>query len=190
MNDTTEMAATEQAETEQPAPGGGFTRVLAVLDHSSDGRYAGAFAAVVADQFGGTVTTVHVSETKTRHRRAAMSAAARPIDNVQSSMTCLIGGPTMGARNRELSRRIADAARASGADVIVLGMDRHRLARHRPAAQSLRALVAEATDVAVLQAPPTVAHQSDGTDSLGRATLDPLSVEATGTLHKGRYAGV
>jgi nucleotide-binding universal stress UspA family protein len=177
---------TMKTKTEAAPGNGGFRHVLAVIDESGDGRHAAAFAAVVADQFGAAVTTVEVRETKARHRSGVVHGL---VGSGQTPGRCDVTGPTVGARNHELSGQIAAAAGAVGADVIVLGMDRHRLARHR-LAPSLRALVAEASDVAALQAPPVPVHEEPGTLAHDRPGIDPLGVEVTGTLHKGRYAGV
>ena len=177
---------TMRKNTEPAAPNGGFRHVLAVVDGSGDGRHAAAFAAVVADQFGAVVTTVEINETKSRHRSGAVHGLA---GSGHEAAVCTVSGPTIGARHRELSGQIAAAARASGADVIVLGMDRHRLARHR-LTPSLRALIAEASEVAVLQAPPITAHEENETRARERSGVDPLGAEVTGTLAKGRYAGV
>ena len=65
---------------------------------------------------------------------------------------CAVSGPTVGARSHTLAEEVARAADGFGADVVVLGLSRSRLARHR-VAPSLRSLVAQATEVPVLLAP-------------------------------------
>jgi hypothetical protein len=70
----------------------------------------------------------------------------------------VVGASTLGARNRQLVRGIAEAAEDFGADVIVLGFDRRRLAGHR-LAPSLREQVMRGTDVPVLVTP---SPQADG----------------------------
>jgi nucleotide-binding universal stress UspA family protein len=57
-----------------------------------------------------------------------------------------------GARNEAVVREVANAAVAFGADVIVLGCDRRRLARHR-LGHSLREALTRATDLPVLVVP-------------------------------------
>jgi nucleotide-binding universal stress UspA family protein len=59
-----------------------------------------------------------------------------------------------GARYDVVVREVADAAVAFGADVIVLGCDRRRLARHR-LGHSLRETLTRATDLPVLVVPGT-----------------------------------
>ena len=61
-------------------------------------------------------------------------------------------------RNRQLVQGIADSASAFGADVIVLGIERRRLVRHRLAA-SLRELVTRATELPVLVPPAPSARR-------------------------------
>ena len=65
-----------------------------------------------------------------------------------------------GERNRQLVRRVAESALAFEADVIVLGVDRRRLAGHR-LTPSLRELLTRATELPVLVAPerPEVAEE-------------------------------
>jgi hypothetical protein len=64
----------------------------------------------------------------------------------------MVSASTLGARNRQLVRGIADAAADFGADVIVLGFDRPRLTGHR-LAPSLREQIMRVTDLPVLVAP-------------------------------------
>jgi nucleotide-binding universal stress UspA family protein len=59
-----------------------------------------------------------------------------------------------GARKDATVHEVADAAVAFGADVIVLGCDRRRLARHR-LGHSLRETLTRATDLPVLVVPGT-----------------------------------
>ncbi len=72
--------------------------------------------------------------------------------------------------------------------MIVLGLSRSRLARHR-LAPNLRSLVAQATEVPVLLAPIAWGEATDGRiDQV--PDIDPLSAERVGLASKGRYAGV
>ena len=63
-----------------------------------------------------------------------------------------VSGATRGARNQQLVSGIAEAARTFGADLIVMGIDQHRLARNR-FSRSVREQLTAATDVPVLMAP-------------------------------------
>jgi len=100
-----------------------FRRMLVAIDESPT---AEAAVALVAEWVDGT--------------------GAAPVQELE------VGAPTLGARNRQLVHGIAEAAADFGADVIVLGFDRRRLAGHR-LAPSLRELIMRATEVPVLVAP-------------------------------------
>jgi nucleotide-binding universal stress UspA family protein len=176
----------------------GFRRVLVVTDGSDEGRAATRYAADLSGQFGGTVATVTVTEAKARQRSgqldgqlAAPAVAADPATAGQvaaSRVICTVSGPTVGARNHTLAQEVAEAAAGFGADVIVLGLSRARLARHR-LAPSLRSLVAQATEAPVLLA-PVVWGQETKTEAGRVPAIDPLSAERTALVRRGRYAGV
>jgi nucleotide-binding universal stress UspA family protein len=72
-----------------------------------------------------------------------------------------ISAPVPHLRNRRLVTGIADAARTLGADVIVLGLEHRRMARHR-FARSFRALLARTTDLPVM-IPPRLRPADAGT---------------------------
>lgn len=127
----------------------GFRRVLLVRDESGEGRAAARYAADLSDQFGGTVATLEVVETKARHRAGPGDSRARCGPGI---WTCAVSGPTEGARSHTLAEEIGRTAEGFGADLVVLGLTRSRLARHR-LAPSLRSLVAQSTEVPVLLAP-------------------------------------
>jgi hypothetical protein len=63
-----------------------------------------------------------------------------------------VSAPLPDTRNRRLVTGIADGARTFGADVIVLGLEHRRMARHR-FARSFRALLARTTDLPVMIPP-------------------------------------
>jgi nucleotide-binding universal stress UspA family protein len=132
-----------------------FRRVLVVVDGSESARTAVAFAEDWARDSGAQVRIVELAE------RA----------------------PTLDARNRRLVAGITDAARTFGADVVVLGLERRRMARHR-FARSFRAQLASTTDLPVMIPPPRIRPAP------GRA---PTPSEAAGTLvfqPMGRHPGV
>ena len=127
----------------------GIGRMLVVLDRSGAAEAAVGFVEGAAGGFGTVTEFVEVAEQTARHRGERV---AHSIRDGRHATYYLAQGPSQGARNRLLAGRIADSARHSGADVIVLGLDRRRLARHRFGA-SLRSRLAAATDLPVLVAP-------------------------------------
>ena len=151
----------------------GFRRVLLVVDESSEARAAARYADDVARQFGGTVATLTVTEAKARQRAGHLSSATRRGRDVTA---CAVSGPTVGARSHTLAEEVARAAEGFGADVVVLGLSRARLARHR-LAPSLRSLVAQATEVPVLLAPAAWGEDAE-TGRNGRRR--PLAVAERG----------
>lgn len=96
-----------------------------------------------------------------------------------------------GARNGDVVREIARAADAFGADVIVLGFDHRRLARHR-LSHSLRERLTRATELPVLVVPvvPGVVPAAER----GRPRVVVLEERKErkegGATDAGRYAGV
>jgi nucleotide-binding universal stress UspA family protein len=172
-------------ERQNTTEAAGFRRLLLVVDESGEARSAASYATDLARQFGGTVATMMVTEATARQRDGRLSDLSR---SGRGATAFSVSGPTEGARSHTLAEEVARAAEAYGADVIVLGLSRIRLARHR-LAPSLRALVAQATEVPVLLAP--VAW---GEDSAGRAggvpDVDPLSGERAGVVRRVRSVGV
>jgi nucleotide-binding universal stress UspA family protein len=162
-----------------------FCQVLLVMDESSEARAAASYASGLSRQFGAGVATVMVTEAKARQRAGHLGDLA---GHGRGATTCTVSGPTEGARSHTLATEIAHAAEASGADVIVLGLSRARLARHR-LAPNLRSLVAQATEVPVLLAPVAWGEATPGgTDQ--RPDVDPFSAERVGLAQRGRYVGV
>ncbi len=138
----------------------GFRHVLVVtqsagsgVDADADadvGAKAGRAAAVVArewaDAFGSDVATLELSETRgLRHW-------------------------TLGARSHRLAEEIAVAAEERDADVIVLGIDRRRMAK-RHVAPSLRAQLTRETALPVLVAPTSVDVSARGATGVTHGTL-------------------
>jgi hypothetical protein len=132
-----------------PFAEGGFRHVLVVTEPAGSGveadadagaKAAAAAAAVAhewADAFGGDVATLELSETRGLRQW------------------------TLGARSHRLAEEIAVAAEARDADVIVLGIDRRRMAR-RHLAPSLRAQPTRETALPVLVAPASVGVSARG----------------------------
>lgn len=126
-----------------------FRRMLVVTDESPSAETAVALVAGWVDGPGAEVRFVQVSEERKQQRSNAGSGTPRAMEPAHR---LVVGAPTLGARNRQLVQGIAEATRDFGADVIVLGIDRRRLAGHR-LAPSLREQIMRATDVPVLVAP-------------------------------------
>ncbi len=136
--------------------------VLVVSDGSgtdTTGAHARAAFAVAREwtaAFGADVCTIEVSEQRDRRQSPAPSGAAGvpgPVGATTAGTRRVeVHGRTLGARTRQLASAISAAAESCGADVIVLGMDRRRMAR-RHLAPSLRDRLTGATALPVLVAP-------------------------------------
>ena len=125
-------------------------RMLVAIDESSAAKGALDLAAEWAGGHEAEVRFVHVSEAR-RHRQSGREAHVG-LPAVHPEQHLVVSGSTLGARNRQLVHGIAEAAQDFGADVIVLGFDRPRLAGHR-LARSLREQIMRATELPVLVAP-------------------------------------
>jgi nucleotide-binding universal stress UspA family protein len=182
MNDTQNV---RQNEVESTTEATGFGQVLLVMDESGEARAAASYATALSRQFGASVAVLLVTEAKARQRAGQLSDIAR---NGRGATACTVSGPTEGARSHTLATEVAHAAEVSDADVIVLGLSRARLARHR-LAPNLRSLVAQATEVPVLVAPVAWGEATTGgVDQV--PDIDPLSAERVGLAQKGPYVGV
>jgi nucleotide-binding universal stress UspA family protein len=150
QGETTNRSAKQVTNDARP-----FRRMLVALD---DSRAAEAAVHLVAEWVGGPgadVRFVQVSEER-RPRPSGVDADRGPI----AAQHLVVRAPTQGARTRQLVRGVAEAAADFGADVIVLGLDRSRLAGHR-FAPSLREQLVRATDLPVLVAPsPQAEHKA------------------------------
>jgi nucleotide-binding universal stress UspA family protein len=127
-----------------------FGRMLVAIDGSQAAEGAVHLVAEWVDGFGADVRFLQVSEGH-RQERSALETELGPVAPPQAHHL-MVSASTRGARNRQLVRGIADAAADFGADVIVLGFDRPRLAGHR-LAPSLREQIMRVTDLPVLVAP-------------------------------------
>jgi hypothetical protein len=172
-----QQARTPRSETDDtPAahPAGRSHCVLVVSDGSNtdaSGAHTRAAFAVAHEwtaAFGAEVCALEVSEQRDRRpRRAGLGGGAgEPGSAVAPAVgtpRVAVHGWTLGARTRRLASAIGAAAEACGADVIVLGMGRRRMAR-RHLAPSLRDRLTGATALPVLVAPSTAAAApADGT---------------------------
>jgi nucleotide-binding universal stress UspA family protein len=171
----------------------GFRRVLLVMDESGEARAAASYAEGLSRQFGVGVATLLVTEARARQRAGQLSDIAvhgrsETARNGRRATACTVSGPTEGARSHTLATEVAHAAEEDGADVIVLGLSRARLARHR-LAPNLRSLVAQATEVPVLLAPVARSEATAGNADQA-PDADPFSAERVGLSQKGRFIGV
>ena len=157
--------------------------MLVVLDGSADAEAAAGFVEGATGRLGTVAAFVELAEQSARHRSERV---ARSIRRGRNATTCLVSGPTQGARNRLLADRIAEVARQSGADVIVLGLDHRRLAHHR-LAPSLRSRLAAVTDLPVLVGPTAGSVRTGEPPAGGPAVTPGERVEAADA---GRLAHV
>jgi nucleotide-binding universal stress UspA family protein len=149
------MATQRQIVPNSTAAGGAgavtpFRRMLVVLDDSPSAQAAVGLVAEWVGGPGADVRFVQVAEQR-RPRRDEAGSATGPMPAAQAHQL-VVGAPTLGARNRQLVRGIAEEAEDFGADVIVLGVDRPRLAGHR-LSPGVREQIMRATDLPVLVAP-------------------------------------
>jgi nucleotide-binding universal stress UspA family protein len=112
---------------------GMFSTILVAIDESESGHEADDYATELASSFGGSVTRCKVTSSDAGRRTA---------------------------RDQQVAAHVAEAARAVGADVIVLGLDRRRLEHHR-FSPSLRERLTELAAVPVLVPPasPSGMHE-------------------------------
>lgn len=126
-----------------------MSRMLVAVDGSSAARGALDLAAEWAGGHEAEVRFVRVIEER-QHWQSGRQAHVG-LSAVNPEHHLVVSGSTLGARNRQLVQGIAEAAQGFGADVIVLGIDRPRLAGHR-LARSLREQVMRVTELPVLVA--------------------------------------
>jgi nucleotide-binding universal stress UspA family protein len=133
-----------------------FRRMLVAIDESPTAAAAIGLVAEWVDGPGADVRFVQVIEA--RRQRPGGVESDGDAKAAETSHRLAVSAPTLGARNRQLVHGIAEAAEDFAADVVVLGLDRARLAGHR-FAPSLREQIMRATDLPVLVAP---SPQSNG----------------------------
>jgi nucleotide-binding universal stress UspA family protein len=127
-----------------------FGRMLVAIDESPAAEGAVHLVDEWVEGPGADVRFLQVSEGHRQERSAVETELG--VVAPQQAHHLMVSASTLGARNRQLVRGIADAAADFGADVIVLGFDRPRLAGHR-LAPSLREQIMRVTDLPVLVAP-------------------------------------
>jgi nucleotide-binding universal stress UspA family protein len=139
-----------------------FRRVLVVVDQFDAGRGAVAFAADMTDQFDGALWVLELVE-QAPLRKGQTALVAAP-DGDRAWLTPLgsgltVHGVTRSGRDHQLAQGIAEEAQRFGADLIVLGVGRHRVMPHRLAG-STQERVARATGLPVMLAPTPIAVPS------------------------------
>lgn len=141
---------TSGAESPRAAAREGLRRILVVTDRTDASWAAFVLAREWADIFDAELRVLEVSEAGRESAGTGPGETARPSSQNQGPL--LARGATLGARNRRLAEGIAEVARDSEADAIVLGVDRHRMGR-RHLGRSLRDHLARTTDLPILIAP-------------------------------------
>ncbi|HSZ35863.1 MAG TPA: universal stress protein [Acidimicrobiales bacterium] len=173
-----ETNRSEGVPTQEATP---FRRMLVAVDESPAGQAAAGLVAEWVGAQGAEVRFVQVSEERS-HGRSHPSGERGPLA-APAAHRLVVSAATRGARSRQLVHGLAEAAQSFDADVIVLGLERSRLAGHR-LAPSLRDQIVGATDLPVLVAP---SPPSDGKRHEGAAP-DARDEERTPTVR--RYAHV
>jgi len=146
-----------------------FRRILAALDGSDDTRAAFVFVSDWARQFDSQVWFIQLTEESARRRSEIVTDVSRRGRRVANQFT--VSGATVGARNQQLVSGIAEAAQTFGADLIIVGLDRHRLTRNR-LTPSVREQLTASTRVPVLIAPRHSTFQ--GATARPKANAIPL----------------
>jgi nucleotide-binding universal stress UspA family protein len=127
-----------------------FRRILVAVDRSEAARSAFVFVTDWARQFDAEVWFIVLAEESARpHCQLVTDVGQR---GRQRANSFVVRGATRSARNQQLVSAIADAAKTFRADLIVLGFDPRRVARHR-FSRGVGEKLTAATDIPVLVAP-------------------------------------
>jgi nucleotide-binding universal stress UspA family protein len=179
-----------------------FRRILVAVDGSEAARSAFVFVTDWARQFDAEVWFIVLTEESARPRCELVTDVGRRGRQLANSF--IVSGATRGARNQQLVSAIADAAKTYRADLIVLGFDPRRVARHRftrgvgeqlTAATDTPVLVAPRQCASSRGAPRTKVHPLPQTRSQQPIPLGPVPAPVTPAAARSsaapsRYAGV
>jgi nucleotide-binding universal stress UspA family protein len=127
-----------------------FRRILVALDGSEDARAAFVFVSDWTRHFDAKVWFIQLADESSRRRCEIVTDVQRRGRQMTNQFT--VSGATRGARNQRLVGGISEAAVTFGADLIVVGLDRHRLARSG-FSRNVREQLTAATNIPVLMAP-------------------------------------
>jgi nucleotide-binding universal stress UspA family protein len=127
-----------------------FRRILVALDGSEDARAAFAFVSDWARHFETKVWFIQLADESSHRRSEMVTDVHRRGRQMANQFT--VSGATRGARNQQIVSAISEAATTFGADLIVVGLDRHRLARNG-LSRNIREQLTAATDIPVMMAP-------------------------------------
>ena len=119
-----------------------FKRILVAMDSSDAARAAFVFAGDWARQFDAQVWFIQLTDESARRRCGIVSDVEQRGRQLANQFT--VRGATRSDRNQQLVNSIAEAAQTFRADLVVVGIDRHRLAR------GVREQLTQATNVPVL----------------------------------------
>jgi nucleotide-binding universal stress UspA family protein len=127
-----------------------FRRILVALDGSEDARAAFAFVSEWARHFDAKVWFIQLADESSGRRSEIVTDVQRRGRQTANQFT--VSGATRGARNQRLVSGISEAAATFGADLIVVGLDRHRLTRNG-LGRNVREQLTAATNIPVMMAP-------------------------------------
>ena len=119
-----------------------FKRILVAMDSSDAARAAFVFVSDWARQFDAQVWFIQLTDESARRRCEIVTDVDQRGRQLANQFT--IRGATKSARNQQLVNSIVESAQTFRADLVVVGIDRRRLAR------GVRERLTQATNVPVL----------------------------------------
>ena len=157
-----------------------FKRILVALDSSEAARAAFVFVSDWAREFDAQVWFIQLTDESSSRRCEIVTDVSRRGRLLANEFT--VSGATRSARNQQLVNGIAEAAETFRADLVVVGIERRRLAR------GVREQLTKATSVPVL-IPPTPPVRTPATIRpvrpaipLGAAPCPKATVTGSGRL--------
>jgi nucleotide-binding universal stress UspA family protein len=161
-----------------------FKRILVAMDSSDAARAAFVFVSDWARQFDAQVWFIQLTGESTRRRCEIVTDVDQRGRQLANQFT--VRGATRSARNQQLVNGIAEAAQTFRADIVVLGIDRHRLAR------GVREQLTQATNVPVLipSNPEARSTRAAVGPALPAIPLGPVSITRGAMAGSGTLARV